>query len=412
MDSNYDANNGEQHEKYYKHTTVRKIDLMPPPPDGTTTYGAVAWYAAGPKGLMVLDMLMMSLYFGLVIAYEVAMQSFINDTPITTGSKRIDLLIPSALIAIVSCAPDIGFLSKFSGMGLLAVGLSFAVISWQGFEEHGVSGFKNSLELNLWPESLSAASSWFGVVVFGYGVAPFVFNFRNSMIDPNQINTCLQLGISLVYAGYISMSNGIRVLFSPGGRVFDDGDVFQAMPHDTWISIFVRLLMTFVVAVTAPLIVVPCGELIEGKLGLLNNNNNNNNNSNNSNGSQHEQQYQRPSSSMRVRIAVRVTFCIVCTLFAEFFSSGFVHIVSFIGCFCVSIVGFVLPPLFAIQLSNQHTKMGRRSSSSSSGEPNWNGDVGNGMFLCDAAILAVGVAATVITSTLTFRELMIRAEME
>jgi hypothetical protein len=34
------------------------------------------------------------------------------------------------------------------------------------------------LALNLMPEGLSAASSWFGVVVFGFGVAPFVFNFR------------------------------------------------------------------------------------------------------------------------------------------------------------------------------------------------------------------------------------------
>ena len=30
----------------------------------------------------------------------------------------------------------------------------------------------------LWPESMSAASSWFGVVVFSFGVVPFVLNFR------------------------------------------------------------------------------------------------------------------------------------------------------------------------------------------------------------------------------------------
>jgi hypothetical protein len=34
------------------------------------------------------------------------------------------------------------------------------------------------LTLNVWPESMSAACSWFGVVVFGFGVAPFVFNLR------------------------------------------------------------------------------------------------------------------------------------------------------------------------------------------------------------------------------------------
>ena len=40
------------------------------PPDGTTTFGVVAWYAAGPKGLMMLDMLMMLLFFGILLAYE------------------------------------------------------------------------------------------------------------------------------------------------------------------------------------------------------------------------------------------------------------------------------------------------------------------------------------------------------
>ena len=57
--------------------------------------------------------------------------------------------------------------------------ISDSVISWQGYREDGFDGFRHYiLTLNLWPESLSAASSWFGVVVFGFGVAPFVFNFR------------------------------------------------------------------------------------------------------------------------------------------------------------------------------------------------------------------------------------------
>lgn len=85
------------------------------------------------------------------------------------------------------------------------------------------------------------------------------------MADPRQVNLSLQFGLTMVYGCYIIMSNGIRTLFSPSFTF--DGDVLQAMPN-TWISLIVRLLMTFVVAVTAPLIVVPCGELIEGKLGI------------------------------------------------------------------------------------------------------------------------------------------------
>mmetsp|Transcript_1619 Transcript_1619/g.3553 ORF Transcript_1619/g.3553 Transcript_1619/m.3553 type:complete len:513 (+) Transcript_1619:142-1680(+) len=360
-----DCRNKEQTKPEYD-----RMESMPPPPNGTTTYGAIAWYAIGPKGLMVLDLLMLSLFFGLLIAYEVAMQGFINDTPLTTGSKRADLIIPSAIIAMIACAPDMSFLAKFSGMGLLAVILSFVVISWQGIQKYGFSGFSSASDLNQWPASLSAASSWFGVVVFGFGVAPFLFNFRDSMADPKQAGLVLQIALSMVYVGYIAMSNGILVLFSPGGHIFE-GDVLEAMPN-TWISTVVRLLMAFAVMVSAPLIVVPFGELMEGKIGI------------------DKAKY----SPMFKRIAVRVTFCIICTLVAEFFGSAFVHIVSFIGCFSVSITSFVLPSLFIIQLSNQ-SKSDRK------------GGLGVDLvLLCDTLMLVVGVIATVITSTLTFRELM------
>lgn len=53
------------------------------------------------------------------------MISFIDGTPLTTGSRKLDLLVPSSLVIVLSCAPDIGFLSRFSGVGLLAVALSF-----------------------------------------------------------------------------------------------------------------------------------------------------------------------------------------------------------------------------------------------------------------------------------------------
>ena len=55
----------------------------------------------------------------------VAMMSFIDGTPYSTGSRKVDLMIPTALILALSCAPDYGFLSKFSAVGLMAVGLSF-----------------------------------------------------------------------------------------------------------------------------------------------------------------------------------------------------------------------------------------------------------------------------------------------
>lgn len=186
------------------------------------------------------------------------------------------------------------------------------------------------------------------------------------MVDPQKVNMSLQIGLLMVYIFYIVISNGILVLYSPSYTF--DGDVLQAMP-DSWVSLIVRILMTFVVAVTAPLIVVPCGELIEGKLGIQKNKN----------------------SSIRERILVRLMFCIICITFAEYVPRGFVHVVSFIGCFCVAMTSFVLPPLFCIQLSTK----GKSWASSS-----------DSVLLCDIGALILGIMVTTVTSILTLRELV------
>ena len=333
-----------------------------PPPDGTTSYASVAWYAAGPAGVLVVDLLMLLLMVMLIIAYEVAMISFIDDMPVTTGSRKIDIIIPSVIVALLSCSPDVSFLSKFSIIGLLALALSFIVIVWQGLVENGLTGFQ-STTLNLWPRNITDASSWFGVVVFGYGIVPFILNFHESMKAPQHIGLAMKMGLALVFFGYIIISSGVRILFSPSHSF--DGDVLQALPTNSWLALIVRLLMTFVVAMTAPLIVVPCGEMIEGKLGI----------------GMHE---------VYKRIAIRVLLCVLCTGLAEY-APGFVHIVSFIGCFCVSIVGFVLPPLFCIQLRHDNSK--DRTSKM------------DFLSYCDIGALVIGIITTIVTSTMTFSEM-------
>lgn len=130
-----------------------------------------------------------------------------------------------------------------------------SIISWQGFIDNGWVDMSDTLQLNLWPESLSAASSWFGVVVFGYGIVPVIFNINDSMANPTQIKSATKIGLSIAYVGYLMASNGIRVLFSRTHSF--DGDVLQALPPDSPISLAVRLMMSIVVAVTAPFIVVP-----------------------------------------------------------------------------------------------------------------------------------------------------------
>ena len=84
--------------------------------------------------------------------------SFVN---ISIGLRRFCLLIPNAVLIPLSCLPNVGFLSKCSGIRLMALTISFLVISLQGFWDNGLVGLsRHSLEeTNLLPEDLSAASS-------------------------------------------------------------------------------------------------------------------------------------------------------------------------------------------------------------------------------------------------------------
>ena len=170
-------------------------------------------------------------------------------------SGKLNKILPGIAVAALSCAKDISYLSKFSAVGLIALAFSFGFISFQGIKENGRVNFADILQTNFYPESLSAPSSWFGVVVFGYGVVPVIFNIKNSMENPELIGLSTKIGLAIAFVGYIFLSTGIRIIFSETFTF--EGDVLQALPDSNIISSAVRLLMTFVVCVTAPFIVLP-----------------------------------------------------------------------------------------------------------------------------------------------------------
>ena len=89
------------------------------PPEGTSTYGSVAWYALGPIGLHIMDVALLVLLLGVVIAYEDAIISFIRETPVTSGSAALDSLATVLIIAPLTCVEDLHFLSKTSAVRLV-----------------------------------------------------------------------------------------------------------------------------------------------------------------------------------------------------------------------------------------------------------------------------------------------------
>jgi hypothetical protein len=87
----------------------------------------------------------------------------------------------------------------------------------------------------------------------------------------------------------------------------------------------VCLLMTFVILVMAPLIVIPCREMIEGRLGTRMTDDN--------------RQRQLLMSTQRQNV-VRIPFCLTCMVLLELVPNGFVHLLRVI----------YRPSLFCLQL--------------------------------------------------------------
>lgn len=302
------------------------------PPAGTSTLGKVAWYSFGPFGLYFLDIMMIILLSGVVICYEDAAISFLEKTPISSKSKFLDALCTMIFIIPLSCLPNVGFLSKYSALGLLAILLSFLIIYSYGIQQNGWDGISTITIYDLYPQSIHECSAWFGIIVFSFGIVPVTYNLQESMKKPAQMKHATTIALIMVFILYIVIGSGVFIIYAPSLTSNDikhhfNGDVLQHLPAGI-IPTCIRLAMTGVIIVSAPLLIIPCAELLEGKMLIQ----------------------QSSSTFYYMRIFLRIMICMICTSISVFVPD-FVSIVSFIGCFAVAFVSFILPPLFYVVLS-------------------------------------------------------------
>lgn len=317
-----------------------KTTIFRPPPRGTSTYSRVAYYAFGPSGLLALDILMIVLFLGVVVAFVDATRGFLRDTPVTTGSDVWDAIAIALIIGPMSAVPDIGYLSKASAAGLGVLFFAFTVIAAYGLfddppantivavaasDDH--DGAYGSDHWNWFPENgLEGVSTWFGCVVFGYGVAPLTFSFRESMAEPAHMVRASAVALVVVATSYVVVGVGLYFLFPT-----ISGDVLHMLPAEGWLPVVIRLSMAVVIFVTAPLLIVPCGQLIEGKIII---------------------QVSATSTGIVpywIRAPVRVGIALTC-VFISVMVPGFVSVLSLVGCASVATVGFVVPPLLFLRL--------------------------------------------------------------
>jgi len=309
----------------------------------------------------------------------------------------------------LSVVPHTGRLAKASAMGLLVLLATFLVIAWYGFLDPTVNsdgidqgdtwhvltgdasmttipataaqkeltdGSASSIWLPI--DGVAGVSNWFGIVAFGFGVPPLTFNFRQAMEEPQHLVRATWWAMLIVAGSYIAIG-AFWALFPD-----IDGDVLHELPSIGWIPTLTRLSMVLVVLVTAPLLIVPCGELLEGKLVRLCPHNEDN----------HEDEYRKSPGDWRLKAAVRWSICLVCAAISTFVP-GFVNVLSFVGCCCVAVVGFCVPPLLHLILSLQKANRHQRLLESSLAVS----------LAYDLALFLWGLLATAVSTIYTFREI-------
>jgi amino acid permease len=348
------------------------------PPPGTATLGKVGWYALGPVGLKMVDVMLVTLLLGIVVTYQDAMQSFLHDTPFTTSWKAIDATIIALIVAPLSVVPDTGYLAKASAFGLTILGLALAVIAGNGILYYDTTtSLFHSLHW-LPQDGITGISRWFGCLVFGFGVVPMTFNYQEAMAEPTKIVQANNVALSGVATLYILIGIFLSILYPN-----IPGDVLHELPPTGIIPTLTRLTMVLVVLATAPLILVPCAELIEGKIihqiSLLG-----------SGGRGHSAGHRLRSNDIEKEQIVKVLVRFGLSLATAGVSVGipsFVAALSLVGCFCVALVSFGIPPLlhFVLIIRKRRSKCKH--------------------YWVDTVMLVLGLAATFITTVTTIEKM-------
>ena len=373
---------------------------IPRAPFGTEPLAKIAYYATTTSkgdewGLTALDVMLLSLLCGIVIAYENAIRAF---SPYSTGSDAFDAVILASILTPLCMTDDLSKLSKLSHMGLVVLGMAILVIAGYGVAGYDPDNYADIQVFTWLPRNgLEGVSRWFGCVVFGFGIVPLTFNFRESMQEPQRLPKVALISMLLVAVMYIITGIGLLYLYP-----IIDADVLSQIPNNEWLATITRLAMIVVVVATAPLLLIPCSLIVEGKL------------------HNHDSEI-HPMTRLWTRICLCFGTVAVSVMVPEF-----VLVLSFVGCFSVALVSFCVPPLLhcILLIRHQHKTVQQQNSSSNrayshvsvsnsisnSRGSNNNGTIANGSNTLaigvDCIALFWGVVTTVVTTLFTIRKAM------
>ena len=194
------------------------------------------------------------------------------------------------------------------------------------------------------------------------------------MENQDQMMKATTLSLWIVFAAYIVMGEIIAIIFWPTFQGIQ-GDITSILPNESYMAIAIRMTMMVVLLSSTPLIVVPCGDLVQRKLSWC-------------------KTSMMSHDDTNVGKFVRIAICIFGSIISNLVPN-FVYIISFVGCFCAPLLCYIYPPLAYIScILKLHGAQSLPSSSTFC------------QVYLDCIILLVGMTCCFFTSYETFEKII------
>jgi amino acid permease len=286
----------------------------------SSTFSALAFLAFGKIGTKLVDISLTLTLLGVGVTYQIQTGTlldscgFISPTPF---HQKCWTLVCTVIILPLTWLDSVSYLARTSFIALLALMVGFGCIFAYGAQEFGLPA--SSSEIQYWPDNLNAFSVYFGCAAFSFGVPTVIFPVQEGMKHPEHVYPPLKAGLFTVLLIYMFLGAFGMLLYLGDSEPINQIIILN-LPQDSATSTAVKVLNAIVATFSYPLVFYPIAKLMEG------------------------------GGVPRWRAILQRTFMVAITTAISLFAPWFGLVVALIGCFTVSLLSFIFPPIAHLKL--------------------------------------------------------------
>lgn len=342
----------------------------------SSTYSKIAYVGCGWIGVYIIDASIVITLLGVCITYQIAFSTLMKDILGNMLSHRHLTIISAIIVYPASCAQDISILTKYSIAGLVFLLIAIFTIFYFGFYSFGANFLRNAAVIPNFPKSLEDMITYSGVSIFCFGLCSLAFPIEETMSKKEDFRLAVTCCLFFVWLVYTVVGDGLAILYVQDTNGIQS-NILQNLPLTSLTAALVKLSMAAVCLFTFPLTLVPPALMIEHLIVQRCRRRNDDNLDTNGIGNPNIE-YQSINNDIidedldtsdhgfystiyfsYINRLILVCFCTVSAIGIPCFGD----IISLLGCFTVSILSFVMPPLLHYRIVTYPVLRGNRLAS-------------------------------------------------